>query len=349
VKTTIRGMLLASAILTSSCGDGQGGEASVPVVPGPTPTASPTPIPTPTPAQTSVTPVSLTFSSASVDALFDAAGAATVYPAVAGADAGSVVVSDPDAPAARSFEDLRLSGNETFGISRTEVSSSYSGLFPVANSTGSAILEFYSPGPTQMARTVALLGWKNGGSGSPAAELHLLQTQVEDVPVPNPPTSYLASHAGLLEAVFSDRKGIQIFGDATPASSWPKSNSLEYDGEVYGTAFTAAKEQLPYIGDATIYVDGAKSNAQLHGIIHISHFKGEANAGIPIEIDIVADVIAGRIVTRTLTVTGAGGMVESGSITGSFYGPTGDELGLVFSASGAPGSSIGGMILRLNT
>lgn len=200
-----------------------------------------------------------------------------------------------------------------------------------------------------MARTVALLGWNNGGSGSSAAELHLLQTQVEDVPVPNPPTSYLAPHAGLLEAVYSDREGIQIFGDATPASSWSKFNGLEYHGEVYGTAFTAAKEQLPYIGDATIYVDGAKANAQLHGIIPISHFKGQANAGIPIEFDTVADVIAGMILSRTVRVAGAGGMVEAGSITGSFYGPIGNELGLVFSASGAPGSSIGGMIMRSNT
>lgn len=319
----------------------------MPVVTAPTPTASPTPTPTPTPAQAPVTPVSLTFSSISVDALLDATGAATVYPALAGADAGSIVVSDPDAPAATSFEDFRFSGNETFGISRNQAGSSYSGLFPTANSTGGTTLDFYSPGTTQMARSVSLFGWKTVASGGSSAELHLIQTQAEDVPLPSPPTSYLPSHARLLEAVFPDRQGIQIFGNATPAASWPKASSLEYNGEVYGTAFTAAKEKLPYIGDATIYVDGTKSDAQIHGIIHASYYKGQGNTGLPLEIDVVADIVGGTIVSRTLTVTGAGGMATFGSVNGSFYGSTANELGLVFSASGAPGSSIGGLIVRL--
>jgi len=338
---------LLVAMLTTSCGEDQAGGSNVPVVPAATPTASPTPVPAPTSTATPVTPVSLTFSSISVAALLNSTGAATVYPAAAGAEAGSVVVSDPDAPAATSLEDLRLSGNETFGINRNQVGSSYSGLFQAASSTGAATYNFYAPGPNQPARSVPLFGWNNGASGSAAAELHLVQTQAVASPLPNPPASSLPAHARLLEAVFSDRLGIQIFGSSSPANALPQTNNMEYDGEVYGTAFTPAKEKIPFIGDATIYVDGAKTSGQIHGIIHISQFKDSGSTGVPIQINVVADIIGGVIVSRDLEVIGAGGMTLFGSVTGSFYGSTGNELGLVFSASGAPGSSIGGLIVRL--
>jgi hypothetical protein len=54
----------------------------------------------------------------------------------------------------------------------------------------------------------------------------------------------------------------------------------------------------------------------------------------------------GVIKTRSIRVIGAGGMVSFGEISGAFYGSSANELGLVLSASGDPGSLIAGLVVR---
>lgn len=328
-----------SALLASSCGESGSSSSTDVVISAPSPSPPPLPLPSPTPPSPADSYVN--FVTPSVATLLATDGGAQVASAID--DGSTVSASDHDAPAAKAFEDLILNGNEEFNVKRQLTGSEFTASVSTTDRMGCFPTRFYSLKTSDTPRNLTECIWKRGES-----RIVLLQTQDIPVPSPEPTTPDFPGHARIIETVLPDRQGLQIFGSTTSTSNWPTVDGSVFEGEACGTVFTPDKQRLSFVGDANINVDPASKDSQIHGIVEVSQYDRQNNRGLPITIEIVADIVANRIITRSLRVDGAGGMVAYGSVSGSFYGPSANELGLVFSASGEPGSMMGAMIVKLH-
>jgi hypothetical protein len=334
-----------SGLALCSCGGGGAQDVkSLPVALTMGGSPSPSPTPTPAPVLAPPAPVPLTFATPSVVERTDGSGATRVSVARDG-DGSQVTISDPDAPTATSYDQLKLNGDEEVTVRQADATAGYMQAFTGADAQGLSNRSFYAG--SLAARQLPVLGWQAHAGPTSTAQLTALLTEtVEKVPGFTHATGTVAAHARLLETMLADRRGLQLIGDRTPLNLIPLAGSSRFVGEVYGTAFPSGAEALPYIGDAVIYVSYGATSEQVHGLIDISQYAGPDNKGIPIVVQISADLVSGALVHGSVAVQGAGGQVEYGSVAGAFYGKADDELGIVLGASGGPGSMIGGMILK---
>ncbi|WP_132911337.1 hypothetical protein [Sphingomonas sp. BK235] len=254
-----------------------------------------------------------------------------------------VIVSDPQAPAAIRFEDFRLDGNETIRASGFGSHSGISISASPATYQASSVLRFTQMGA--LPRQMPVLMWTSASDSEPLA-MPLAET-VEKLPGTSGTTGMLPKHARLLEIGNPNYRGIRIFGSNTLTSSVPQKGSSRYVGELFGTVYPTGEASSRIVGDCVlnVYYDGAQP--YVTGLIKLSQYERTDNRGTALTIDFVADIVGGKLVTRSIQVTGTGNMVQYGAVAGGFYGDDASELGFTISARGPSGILIGGAILGL--
>jgi hypothetical protein len=330
-----RGLMLTASLAIAACGGG-GGEAST-SAPAPAQASVPaSPIATPTPAPI---PNALSFTTVEVGVDTDASG--VLQMSIPAESSSPIIVSDPHAPAATRFEDFRLDGNETIRASGFGSHSGISISASPATYQASSVLRFTQMGT--LPRQMPVLLWTSPSDSEPLAMP--LAEIVEKLPGTSSTTGMLPKHARLLEVGSPNFRGIRVFGSNTLTSSVPEKGSSRYVGELFGTVYPTGEAPSRLVGDCVlnVYFDGAQSHVT--GLIKFSQYERTDNRGTALTIDFVADIVRGKLVTRSIQVTGTGNMVQYGAVAGSFYGDDASELGFTISARGPSGILIGGAIL----
>lgn len=331
------GFMLTACLAIAACGGGGGGastgataspEASVPSPPAATPTPAPV-------------PKALSFTTVEVGVDTDASG--VLQMSIPAESSSPVIVSDPNSPAATRFEDFRLDGNETI---RASGFGSHSGINISASPAtyqASSVLRFTQMGT--LPRQMPVLLWTSPSDSEPLAMP--LAEIVEKLPGTSSTTGMLPKHARLLEVGSPNFRGIRVFGSNTLTSSVPEKGSSRYVGELFGTVYPTGEAPSRLVGDCVlnVYFDGAQPHVT--GLIKFSQYERTDNRGTALTIDFVADIVRGKLVTRSIQVTGTGNMVQYGAVAGGFYGDDASELGFTISARGPSGILIGGAILGL--
>ncbi|MBB3472916.1 hypothetical protein [Sphingomonas sp. BK345] len=331
------GFVLAACLAIAACGGGGGGastgataspEASLPSPP----TATPTPAPV---------PKALSFTTVEVGVDTDASG--VLQMSIPAESSSPVIVSDPNSPTATRFEDFRLDGNETIRASGFGSHSGISISASPATYQASSVLRFTQLGT--LPRQMPVLMWASPSDSEPLA-MPLAET-VEKLPGTSSTTGMLPKHARLLEVGSPNFRGIRVFGSNTLTSSVPEKGSSRYVGELFGTVYPTGEAPSRLVGDCVlnVYFDGEQP--YVTGLIKFSQYERTDNRGTVLTIDFVADIVRGKLVTRSIQVTGTGNMVQYGAVAGGFYGDDASELGFTISARGPSGILIGGAILGI--
>jgi hypothetical protein len=326
-------MAIATLACLSSCGGG-GTTGAVVTVPAPSPTSTPTPPPTPTPASTV-----LTFVTPYVAREMDGTGGRRISDAQL--DNGArLILTEPDVTSAAVIENVTFNGNEAYEVTQPSAPGSYTQRFNATSFTGRGANYFAGAGPE---RVLPQLTHQNAGISV------LVLPQLEEVrktAATAASTGNVTDHVRLADVrIFgttgvADHRGLQLFGTRPGAGYTAATGSATFVGEVFGDAFLSGVNQ-DCVGDAVITVDYARGTVT--GQITISQYLGTGAPKGTLTVEFAADIVDEEIVSRTLTIRGDN-VLEAGTLRGGFYGPAGDEIGLVFSASGAAGNFIGGLV-----
>ncbi len=326
-----RSVGLAAVLALAGCGGSDGGSngpiAVVPTTPAPTPT------PTPTPTTTTA------FTTPSVAREIDSGGGRRVSDALL--DNGArVLLTEPDTTSAAVIENATFNGNETYEVTQPNTPGSYLQRFPSSSFIGRGSNSFAGSGSE---RLVPQLTFQNGGTAI------LVLPQLEET---RKTAATAASGGNVTDHVrladvrifgptgVANGRGLQLFGTEANAGILRTSGTATFVGEAFGDAFLSGVSQ-DCIGDAVVTVDYARRTVT--GQITISQYLGTAPPKATLTIEFTADIVASSIVSRSLTIRGDN-IIETGTLRGNFYGRDADELGLVFSASGAAGNFIGALV-----
>lgn len=323
-------------LFVAGCGGDSAGPASIPAPPAaPAPPPTPTPPPAPTVATVSIpTPT--------VVAQISPAGGRTTTDAMASGSHAFFQVSDPDAPNATSIEEINFDGDESVALSVSAGGIPYevdlqapTARFATGNGnsyTDSHNVTRYVPVSVwQTANNISaqqIVGWRqlDEGRGGPST------AQTGDT----------TEHVKLIDTMPSGNiRAFQIAGSVSPASAIPVSGTATYAGQAFGSIFTGGNSN-DFLGDAVVNIAFGQSFRPVSGRIDVAQFQNTFKA-VPFVVTFQGDISGAAFVSQHLEVTGLSDLM-AGTLAGNFYGPAADEIGAVFTASGASGNIIGGFV-----
>ncbi|MBY9064352.1 hypothetical protein K7957_15540 [Sphingomonas yunnanensis] len=223
----------------------------------------PAPTPPPTPAPT---PKALSFTTVEVGVDTDASG--VLQMSIPAGSSSPVTVSDPHAPAARRFEDLRLDGNETIRASGFGSHSCISISASPATFQASSVLRFTQLGT--LPRQMPVFMWASPSDSEPLTMP--LEETVEKLPGTSA-TGMLPKHARLLEVGSPNFRGIRVFGSNTLTSSVPQKGSARYVGELFGTVYPTGEASSRLVGDCVLNVSFDGAQPYVTGLVKLSRYE----------------------------------------------------------------------------
>lgn len=345
-----RGSLLSCAALLAlaACGGGgsSGGTATPPPVAAPAPTPSPAPAPTPTPAPSplppGVTPTSslpLFFLAIGVSAQDASGGGRQISDAIDSGGTFQVKLGDADASSEVRYEDVTFDGDETFVVTNIGGIGAYNEDL-LASDFGGAVSIEYQDGTRQL-RTSPRLVWQSR-RGSPDSAILILQEleEVRKTAASAPTTGNRPEHVRILELRVTNRRGIEAFGSRSAANAVPIAGTAVFVGEVFGNFRNSSNQLDEFVGDAVLNVDFARRSVT--GRISVSQYLFNPTSSPPLQIEFSATISGETFEAQRVTVTGDN-IIQGGTLRGAFFGEAVDEIGLVFSTSGASGSIIAGL------
>ena len=321
VPTTL-GLLLAG------CGGDSPGPASIPAPPAaPAPPPTPAPPPAPTVATVSIpTPT--------VVAERSPLGGRTTTDAMAAGSHAFFQVSDPDAPNATSIEEINFDGDESVALS-VSAGIPYEVDLPASTARfGTTNANEYNDGHNVI-RYVPVSAWQTAANIN-AQQIVVLRQLEEGRGGPTVAhTGDTTEHVHLIDLLQSGNiRAFQIAGSVSPASAIPVSGTATYAGQAFGSLFTGGVSN-DFLGDAVVNIAFGQSFRPVSGRIDVAQFQNAFNT-VPFVVTFQGDISGAAIVSQHLQVTGLSDLM-GGTLAGNFYGPAADEIGAVFSASGASG------------
>lgn len=329
---------VAVAALAGCGGGGSSGESAAPPVAAPSPTPSPAPAPTPSPTPAPAPPSQLYFISLGVAAQ-DASGGGRLISDAVDSAVFQLKASDPDAPAASRYEDLNFDGDETFIVTNVGTVGLYNENLLDSDFAGTTSVEYQ--GDMRRARLSPRSVWQSRrGSGNPVFLIFQDLEEVRKTPAAAPVTGNRPEHVRVVEVRLADRRGVQAFGSRSPAGAIPMTGTAVFVGEVFGNLLNSNGHRDEFVGDAVLNVDFARRTVT--GQISVGHFLFSATTP-PVRIEFSASISGEGFEAQRVTVTGSN-IIQGGTLRGAFFGEAADEIGLVFSTSGASGNIIAGLV-----
>lgn len=332
---------LAFPQVLAACGGGDDSSAPAPT-PSPAPIATPTPTPSPTPTPP-LSPVTINFTTPFVGYREISTGREVIAPAVDG-DA-TVTVFDPDAQQASRFEDFVFNGDETVKVERTGL---YNQVFSAANYSGILAGTFVNP-PAE-ARSVPVITQRISGGTAASATLESPQLEVRRMAAPETANrGKFPKHVRLLQFTRQSEGGFHLVGTRTPLAALPRSGKKVYVGEVYVTKSFASGERTSAIGVLELTVDFSAATEQVRGTLTITNYNQAQSSLRPgLRLEVVGTLTDNTFDQADIQLRGPNA-VEAGHLRGAFYGDLADEIGIIFSAMGASGTTIGGALAGAET
>lgn len=326
---TFRGSTCAcfAALAVAGCGgSGSDGGGSPPTAVTPAPT--PAPSPTPTPAALTVTTPGLTVGNIgnSLDPQ-----EATAF---------QVTVTDPDAPSATRFEDINFDGDETLSLRHSSTVTPYDVTFAPGDFNGDGGNEFTS-GPSNTRRLPqSAYQTTRGGPDSAILVLPRLE-EVRKTVATAMFTGNLPEHVRLLDMRPRNTRAFQLLGSPTRTTELPSSGIRTMVGEWMGNGHFSTGTSDDMLGDSVLTVDFDRKTVT--GQIVISQFLGAGPVRQTFTAEIVAQIAVDGSLSGKVTVRGDR-VLETGFLTGSLYGSSADEIGILITTSGESGSIVGGLV-----
>lgn len=305
------------------------------VVASPSPVATTPAAPRPVP---STEPQAVAFTSLQVGVVQDPSGELQVHePAETSVP---VILRDPDAPGAITFNDLLINGNEhitTYGFGAQQ------GVMIETKPASNWLKTIYTfSQASTFQRTMPTIGFTS--LATDPIVLPLTETFEKHAGVSST-SGERPDHLAIMEVGAPTARAIRVFGSNSRTSSLPTSGSKRFVGEIFGTVYPTGEAPSRFVGDCVLNAYFDQGEERVTGLIKLSQYERSDNRGVSLTIEFLADIVNGRLVTRSVTVTGTGNALLAGSVAGGFYGDDVSELGFVISARGPSGILIGGTAL----